>query len=97
VDPTRRELLLAAAATALVGAGGVARAGAAGPTAALVTADLEAAVLVADPRSALVRRRLATPPGPRSIERVGPHSALVAHTEEGAISLVDAREPASAR
>ena len=58
---------------------------------ALVTADLESHVVAVDLASGRVSRRVPTIAGPRSIERVGASSALVAHTSEGAVSLVDGR------
>ena len=54
---------------------------------ALVTADTEAHVAVVDLLSGIVKRRIATRPGPRSIERVG-ESAVVAHTAVGEGSIV---------
>lgn len=74
----RRELLLAAAAL---------------PVAvhalpyALVTADTEAHVAAVDLVTGLVRERVPTRPGPRSIERVG-ETAVVAHTAVGAVSIL---------
>ena len=54
---------------------------------ALVTADLESAVVVVDPYAGRVLRRIATRPDPRSIERVG-ETSVVAHTATGEVSLV---------
>ena len=54
---------------------------------ALVTADTEAHVVAVDLLTGLVRTRIATRPGPRSIERVG-SSAVVAHTATGEVSIV---------
>ncbi len=54
---------------------------------ALVTADTEAQVVAVDLLTGLVRKRIPTRPGPRSIERVGA-SAVVAHTAVGAVSIV---------
>jgi DNA-binding beta-propeller fold protein YncE len=57
---------------------------------ALVTADLESHVVVYDVHSGHVVRHLPTVAGPRSIETVaGGTTAIVAHTVEGAISLID--------
>jgi len=56
---------------------------------ALVTADLESSVVAVDVASGRVRARIATEAGPRSIERVGSR-ALVAHTDSGRISILDA-------
>lgn len=54
---------------------------------ALVTADTEAHVVAVDLLTGLVRKRIPTRPGPRSIERVGA-SAVVAHTAVGEVSIV---------
>lgn len=61
---------------------------------ALVTADLESQVVALDLTAARVLGRVATAPGPRSIERVGADAALVAHTQHGLVSVLDARERA---
>ena len=53
----------------------------------LVTADTEAHVVAVDLLTGLVRKRIPTRPGPRSIERVGA-SAVVAHTAVGEVSIV---------
>lgn len=87
---TRRELILTAA-SALLAAAAPATAKRAPRLVALVTADLEAAILVVDPATLRVLRRIPCTPGPRSIERVGHAGALVAHTDEGRVSLIDAR------
>jgi DNA-binding beta-propeller fold protein YncE len=83
----RREFLAAAAAAPLV-----LRSGARRPL-ALVTADLEAAVVVVDPFSGRVLRRIETRPDPRSIERVG-ETAVVAHTAIGEVTLLRGLEVA---
>jgi hypothetical protein len=57
---------------------------------AFVTCDLESRVAIVDLTTGLVRRRIATRPGPRSVARVG-GLALVAHTAVGALSVLDAR------
>jgi DNA-binding beta-propeller fold protein YncE len=57
---------------------------------AFVTCDLESHVAIVDLTTGVVRRRIATRPGPRSVERVG-SLALVAHTALGALSVLDAR------
>jgi hypothetical protein len=75
----RRDFLLAAAAAPLAVRSAL-------PT-ALVTADTEAQIVAVDLLTGLVRKRIATRPGPRSIERVG-RSAVVAHTAVGAVSIV---------
>jgi YVTN family beta-propeller protein len=54
---------------------------------ALVTADLESRVVVVSLSSGRVLRSIRTPPGPRSIERVGT-LAVVAHTAHGAVSIL---------
>jgi hypothetical protein len=60
-----------------------------GTPVALVTADLEARIVAVDLHDGIVVRTIPTLAGPRSIERVG-ETAVVAHTGEGAVSLVDA-------
>ena len=80
----RREFLVGAAALALVPQ---ARLG--GTPLALVTADLESHVVAVDVSAGRVVRRLRTPPDPRSIESVGVVGALVAHTAEGRLTLID--------
>jgi DNA-binding beta-propeller fold protein YncE len=87
----RREFLAAAATPVLIGlAPPLARAGGGTPL-ALVTADLESAIVAIDLSTGRVHRRLATPAGPRSIESTGERTALVAHTESGRLSVVEAR------
>jgi DNA-binding beta-propeller fold protein YncE len=78
----RREFLAAAAAAAFALHAGTAR-----RPLALVTADLESAIVVVDPYAGRVVGRIATRPDPRSIERVG-ETAVVAHTATGELSLV---------
>jgi hypothetical protein len=75
----RRDFLAAAAAAPFVLRGTL-------PT-VLVTADTEAHVVAVDLLTGLVRKRIRTPPGPRSIELVG-DSAVVAHTAVGEVSIV---------
>jgi DNA-binding beta-propeller fold protein YncE len=59
---------------------------------ALVTADRDAHVVAVELGSGRVYRRIPTLPGPRSIETVGwTEAALIAHTTEGAVSILDAR------
>jgi YVTN family beta-propeller protein len=58
---------------------------------ALVTADLESAVVLVDPLQGRVLRRIRTRPDPRSIERVG-ETAVVAHTALGEVSLLHGLE-----
>ena len=55
-----------------------------------MTADLESHVVVLDLESADVVTRIRTGPGPRSIESVHDRIALVAHTEHGVVTLLDA-------
>jgi DNA-binding beta-propeller fold protein YncE len=57
---------------------------------ALVTADLESHVVAVELSTGRVWRRLATAPGPRSIETVAGNGAVIAHTAIGAVSIVDA-------
>jgi DNA-binding beta-propeller fold protein YncE len=56
---------------------------------ALVTADLESRLVVVDVPSGRVLRHVPTLAFPRSIQRVG-GSAVVAHSDIGAVTLVDA-------
>jgi DNA-binding beta-propeller fold protein YncE len=73
----RREFVLGAIGLAAGGADPV----------GLVTADLEAHVVVVDLARGRVVRRIATPTLPRSIEAVGA-AAVVAHSEIGRVSLI---------
>jgi hypothetical protein len=59
------------------------------PALALATADTESHVAVLDVDTGRVRRRVATVEGPRSIEWAGAGRAVVAHTDAGALSLLD--------
>jgi DNA-binding beta-propeller fold protein YncE len=79
----RREFVAGAAALALAPSSLLAR----GRT-ALVTADLESRLVAVDVERGRVVGRLGTLAYPRSIERVG-RLAVVAHSELGAISIVD--------
>jgi DNA-binding beta-propeller fold protein YncE len=83
----RRDFVLAAAALAIAPEALARQLG--GRPVALVTADLEAAVVAVDLSTGNVIRRLVTAPGPRSIESVGA-TAVVAHTEHGQLTLIDA-------
>jgi DNA-binding beta-propeller fold protein YncE len=83
----RRFLLAAAAAPLALRDVPAALAAAAGPL-AFVTADTEAHVALVDLAAGAVRKRIATEPGPRSVERVGAR-AVVAHTAIGAVSVLD--------
>ncbi len=60
----------------------------AGSPVALVTADLESHVVVFGLPDGPVLRRIATRPGPRSIESGGHPLAVVAHTQHGVVSLL---------
>jgi DNA-binding beta-propeller fold protein YncE len=77
----RRQFLVAAAAAPLALRGGT-------TPLAYVTADTESNVAVVDLAAGRVVRRIATPPGPRSIERVG-ERYVVAHTAVGAVSVLE--------
>lgn len=89
----RRELLLAGGAAALslghVPSALGARVGGGTPL-AYVTADLESHVVVVDLDTEEIRGRIRTGPGPRSIESVHNVRALIAHTEQGAVTILDA-------
>ena len=61
-----------------------------GTPVAFVTADLEGHVVVLDLQTKEVVRRIRTGPGPRSIESVHDWIAVVAHTEHGVVTLLDA-------
>ena len=56
---------------------------------ALVTADTEARVVAVELSSGRIYRSVRTLPGPRSAESVSGRVAVVAHTDIGAVSLVD--------
>jgi DNA-binding beta-propeller fold protein YncE len=89
----RRELLAAAAGASLALAGapaGLARSRGGTPL-ALVTADLESAIGAVELSTGRIVHRLATMSGPRSIESVSGRAAVVAHTAEGALTLLDGR------
>jgi DNA-binding beta-propeller fold protein YncE len=85
----RRRFLLAAAVAPFV-ASRIPDALAAAAPLALVTADTEAHVVAVELGTGRIRARIPTQPGPRSIERVG-RVAVVAHTDIGAVSLLDGR------
>jgi hypothetical protein len=89
----RREFLVAAAGMpfALRSAPGAFAAGRGGTPLALVTADTESHVAAVELASGRIHRRLATLPGPRSIESVLGRIAVVAHTSGGAVTLIDGR------
>lgn len=86
----RREFLLAATAlpTALVAAPAALGRTLGGTPLALVTADREASVVAVSLGSGRVERRIRTLPDPRSIESSAA-SVVVAHTGEGAVSIID--------
>jgi DNA-binding beta-propeller fold protein YncE len=89
----RREFLAAglAAPFALAGAPAALARAAARPL-ALVTADLESRVVAFDLATGRIVRDVETPPGPKSIETVGRGTAaLVVHTTDGSITLLDIR------
>ena len=54
-----------------------------------MTADLASHIVVVDGATGRVRRRIATREAPRAIERIGRSDAIVAHTTEGVVSLID--------
>lgn len=89
----RREFVLAAAAApvalALDAPAFATRLG--GDPVVLVTADLESHVVVLDLSTARTLARIRTAEGPRSIEGVHGRLAVIAHTEYGLVSLLDAR------
>jgi hypothetical protein len=85
----RREFLAAAAAPLLLGAAPALARSTGGTPLALVTADLESAVVAVDLGAGRVLRRLRTLPDPRSIESIGVLGALVAHTAAGRLTLID--------
>ena len=84
----RREFLLTAAAAPFA-LPHLAGAAASRHALVLVTADLASHVVVVDAATGRVRRRIATREAPRAIERVGRSNAIVAHTTEGVVSLID--------
>ena len=61
-----------------------------GTPVAYVTADLESHVAVIELETARIVTRIATGPGPRSIESVHDWLAVVAHTEHGVVTVLDA-------
>ncbi|HUF01499.1 MAG TPA: hypothetical protein VMN35_03660 [Gaiellaceae bacterium] len=91
----RREFLLGAAALPVALALGPQALGVrlgGGTPLALVTADLESHVVVLDLATTRTVKRIRTAPGPRAIESVHGTRALVAHTERGVVTLIDALE-----
>jgi DNA-binding beta-propeller fold protein YncE len=89
----RRRFLAAAAAPLVLGAAPAAwgRSLGGGTPLALVTADLEAAVVAVELETGRAHGRLETPGDPRSIETVGDGRALVAHTGRGEVTVIEAR------
>lgn len=85
----RRQFVVAAGSLAVAPAAFARRLG--GTPVALVTADLESHIAAVELSTGRVLRRLATDPGPRSIESSLATLAVVAHTESGALTLVDGR------
>jgi DNA-binding beta-propeller fold protein YncE len=86
----RRDFLAAAAAPLVLGMAPAALAKRSGGTPlALVTADLESAIVAVNLSTGVIHRRLATPADPRSIESIGVLGALVAHTAQGQMTVID--------
>lgn len=86
----RREFVLGAAALAFAPRAFAGSLGGVGTRTALVTADLESHVVAVDLSTGKVLRRIATAPGPRSIETVG-NLAVVGHTERGLLTVIDGK------
>jgi DNA-binding beta-propeller fold protein YncE len=87
----RREFLMGALAAALWPAAAPRRTPR--PTLALATADTEAHVVAVRLATGKVSARVKTLEGPRSIERGPGASAIVAHTSEGAVTLLEGSPP----
>ncbi len=83
----RRRFLAGAAALVVAPQAFARRAG--GTPVALVTADAEAHVAAVELASGRIVRRIATLEGPRSIQSVFSTRSVVAHTTEGAVTLLD--------
>ena len=90
----RREFLatLAAAPASLLALEAAGARPAGGWALAFVTADLESRIVAVDMATGAIVARIATPPGPRSIETVMPRTAVVACTAGGSVVLVDSFE-----
>jgi hypothetical protein len=88
----RRSFLIASAAPLVAAAlpRSLYAANAGGGTVALVTADLESRLVAVETSTGGVVKRIATAPGPRSIESNAFGQVLVAHTTHGRLSVVDA-------
>jgi DNA-binding beta-propeller fold protein YncE len=84
----RREFLAAAAVAPFALRTALAAAGDRAPV-AVVTCDTEARVAAVDATAGRVLRSIAVLPGPRSVESVGAHLAVVAHTAYGAVTILD--------
>ena len=84
----RREFVASAATLPFtLRLGPLARAG--GAPVALVTADLESRVVVVELPSGRILKSIATLPGPRSVQDAEGHTAVVAHTKIGAVTLIN--------
>jgi outer membrane protein assembly factor BamB len=84
-----RRAFLVGAAAALAAPGAALARQAGGTPCALVTADLQSRVAVVELSTGRMLRSVRTLAGPRSIEACG-DVAVVAHTAEGAVTLLDA-------
>jgi DNA-binding beta-propeller fold protein YncE len=85
----KRREFIAGAASLVLAPRSLARAASRAPL-ALVTADRDAKLVAVDLSSGAVHVSIPTLPYPRSIETVGSH-ALVAHSEIGALTVIDAQ------
>jgi len=90
VLPVNRRRFVVAAGALVVAPSALARRLGGAPV-ALVTADLESHVVAVEISTGRVLRRIETRPGPRSIESSLATIAVVAHTEYGALTLLDGR------
>jgi hypothetical protein len=89
----RRGFLVAAAAAPLVLRSSEIHARARGGTpVALVTADTQESVVAVHLRSGRIVKRIATLPRPRTAESVNGSTAVIAHSEDGAVTIVDGAE-----
>jgi YVTN family beta-propeller protein len=86
----RRQFLTSAAAGVLGARAAIAAPLTPSPV-VLVTADTQSHVVVVDPVAGRVAGRIPTKRLPRSIETIGSGIALVAHSELGRLTIVDAR------
>jgi DNA-binding beta-propeller fold protein YncE len=85
----RRDFLVAAATTSAAFARPAAAARLGGTPLALVTADLESRVLALNPVNGRIVKTIRTQAGPRSIESVGGKFAVVAHSTDATVSVID--------